>query len=203
MIEAIIKGLGLGLLISFSMGPVFFMLIDTSISKGFNKGFLFSLGAYLSDLLLVTLLLTGALTFLVPTLQSPFFKLGGGIIFIIFGIIYSFSKQIKQKFKANSRTEFLKGFLINTLNPLVSVFWIAVVTLAISDFAGHILYSAIFFVIAFLIIFIMNIIKILTAGKLKNLTNDRYLAIIRLITSLAFIFFGIFLIGKFVQIYIP
>ncbi len=203
MLEAIIKGFILGLLIGISIGPVFFMLLDTSISRGFNKGFLFSMGAYISDLLLVTLLLTGTLTFLVPTLQSPVFKLVGGIIFIIFGIAYGFSKKIKQKFKANAHTDFLKGFFINALNPFVYIFWITIITLVISDFQRHILYTVTFFVVTFAVLLIMNIIKILAARKLKNLTTDRHLAIIRLITGLVFIFFGIFMIGEFVMVHFP
>jgi threonine/homoserine/homoserine lactone efflux protein len=38
MIEAIISGIGIGLVLTFITGPVFFALIKTSIEKGFHAG---------------------------------------------------------------------------------------------------------------------------------------------------------------------
>jgi threonine/homoserine/homoserine lactone efflux protein len=44
MIEAIISGIGFGLVLTFITGPVFFALIKTSIEKGFHAGVALALG---------------------------------------------------------------------------------------------------------------------------------------------------------------
>ena len=38
-----------GLFLSFSLGPIFFKLIETSIEKGFLSAFMMDLGALVSD----------------------------------------------------------------------------------------------------------------------------------------------------------
>ncbi len=41
MIEDILTGIPLGFFLSFMIGPVFFVLIETSITKGFGAGHVF------------------------------------------------------------------------------------------------------------------------------------------------------------------
>ena len=50
MIEIVLTALGLGLFLSFSFGPVFFELINTSLRKGFKAAFLMETGVLFSDL---------------------------------------------------------------------------------------------------------------------------------------------------------
>ena len=54
MFGVIAHGLIVGLTLAFSVGPVFFGLIDTSISRGFREAAKFALGISLSDLLFAT-----------------------------------------------------------------------------------------------------------------------------------------------------
>ncbi|WP_216351112.1 LysE family transporter, partial [Mucilaginibacter polytrichastri] len=49
MIEAIFSGIGIGLILTFLTGPVFFALIKTSIEKGFQAGIALALGVVTSD----------------------------------------------------------------------------------------------------------------------------------------------------------
>ena len=60
MIEAIISGIGFGLVLTFITGPVFFALIKTSIEKGFHAGLSLALGVVTSDMVFVGAILFGS-----------------------------------------------------------------------------------------------------------------------------------------------
>ena len=60
MIESIISGIGLGFVLSFLTGPVFFALIKTSIEKGFYAGVSLAAGVVVSDVFYVALTLYGS-----------------------------------------------------------------------------------------------------------------------------------------------
>jgi threonine/homoserine/homoserine lactone efflux protein len=56
MIESIVSGIGLGFVLSFLTGPVFFALIKTSIEKGFYAGVSLAGGVLVSDIFYVGIL---------------------------------------------------------------------------------------------------------------------------------------------------
>ena len=51
--SAIWNGFIMGLGLSFSFGPVFFMLIQTSIDKGWKESLIFDAGVLLSDFIII------------------------------------------------------------------------------------------------------------------------------------------------------
>jgi threonine/homoserine/homoserine lactone efflux protein len=53
MINDILTGLPWGIFLSFMIGPVFFILIETSITKGFRAALAFDLGVVLGDVFLL------------------------------------------------------------------------------------------------------------------------------------------------------
>jgi threonine/homoserine/homoserine lactone efflux protein len=67
MIEAIISGIGFGLVLTFITGPVFFALIKTSIEKGFHAGLSLALGVVMSDMVFVGAILYGSQYFDIST----------------------------------------------------------------------------------------------------------------------------------------
>ena len=44
-----------GFILAFAIGPIFFTLIETSITKGFKAGVFFDLGALSADLVFITI----------------------------------------------------------------------------------------------------------------------------------------------------
>ncbi|HBR53422.1 MAG TPA: lysine transporter LysE, partial [Flavobacteriaceae bacterium] len=44
-----------GFLLAFAVGPVFFTLIETSITKGFKAGVFFDLGAMTADIIFIVI----------------------------------------------------------------------------------------------------------------------------------------------------
>ena len=55
MVEAILKGLALGVVLALSVGPIIFTIIKQSITVGHKGGFCFVAGVWLSDIILVIL----------------------------------------------------------------------------------------------------------------------------------------------------
>ena len=55
MLEALWKGITLGLLLSISVGPVIFSILKQSINNGVRGGLAFVLGVSLSDVTLAVL----------------------------------------------------------------------------------------------------------------------------------------------------
>ena len=55
MTEAILKGLGLGVILALSVGPVIFTILKQSINNGHRGGFSFVAGVWISDIFLVVL----------------------------------------------------------------------------------------------------------------------------------------------------
>ena len=73
MIEIVLTALGLGLFLSFSFGPVFFELINTSLRKGFKAAFLMETGVLFSDLVYLFLALFHLISLLKQGILGVFF----------------------------------------------------------------------------------------------------------------------------------
>lgn len=95
MVEAIVKGLGFGLLLSISVGPVLFSIIKQSLNNGHRGGFAFVAGVSASDISLV--LLSNIFTTLLESLKLYKTEIGiAGCIFLVsMGIFFLFFKKVK------------------------------------------------------------------------------------------------------------
>jgi len=98
--SAIGNGILVGIMLSFMVGPALFMLLQTSLHRGFRYGWYFAAGILLSDALVVFLVWRGISQFLGDDPRSNiWFSLIGGIILTLFGA-YTFMKpavRIKDK----------------------------------------------------------------------------------------------------------
>lgn len=88
--------LGLTLATVFGIGPAFFLLIQTSISKGFKYALLFDLGVLLSDMMVVILMMMTSIELGVDDSQNMIAAgIAAGLIVIAFGVFTYFSKPEK------------------------------------------------------------------------------------------------------------
>ena len=67
MIKDILAGIPWGIFLSFMIGPVFFILLETSIIKGFRAALVFDLGVILGDIFFAV--------FFFLTKDKPYLKL--------------------------------------------------------------------------------------------------------------------------------
>ncbi len=195
----VFKGIQLGIVLAFLVGPVFFTIIQTSVEKGFWNGALVAMGVSLSDILYVAICYFGLFQFLHDPGSKKNMAYAGGIILIGFGLYHLIIKARKTKmvsFHAATETKLLKyilkGFIINGVTPMVLVFWIGTISIATIDFG----YSTgleffIFFTALLLTVLATDITKAFLAHKLRRLITHRFLLIMNIVVGICLIAFGV------------
>lgn len=204
MIDALVKGLAISMLLIFSVGPVIFTIIKQSIINGRAGGFSFVAGVWLSDL--VWVILSNAFSQLMKTLLhfEKIIGFTGSLFLAALGIFYLFFKKIhikedENKIVITARTHAklaLSGFLINSLNPAVILFWLTTATaLAASNTLKE---RIIIFCTCLFINISADLLKVVLAGKIRNSLNEKNIRLINKISGLILIGFGIALmVGVF------
>jgi threonine/homoserine/homoserine lactone efflux protein len=200
--EAIIKGVGLGLILALSVGPVIFTILKQSINNGHRGGFSFVAGVWISDIVLV--LVSNFFTQLVKELLEFKSMIGyiGSSFLIGMGIYYIFFKKVNlnaaetkiiQKFSKSDFTRIaLSGFFINTLNPSVILFWLINAT---AFAATNTLFERIvIFSVCLLLNIIADVMKVMMAGKIRESLTPRHILLINKISGSILVIFGLVLI---------
>jgi threonine/homoserine/homoserine lactone efflux protein len=197
VLEAILKGLAMGLLLVISVGPVVFTIIKQSINNGKEGGFSFIMGVWLSDFLLVVL--SNVFSELVTHLMD--FKkpigISGSIFLIGMGMYYLFLKKVSlhpedislPPLKASDHAKIaIQGFLLNTLNPAVMAFWLTAATaIAVTHTVQE---RIIIFTTALLLNMTADVTKVVLAGKLRSKLTVKNIKLINKISGLILIIFG-------------
>src|SRR5437762_3004311 len=95
MIEALLKGITLGLLLSISVGPIVFSILKQSLNNGHTGGMAFIIGVSASDVTMV--LVSNVFTELFSTLSTHKKEIGiaGSIFLISVGVYFLFFKKLK------------------------------------------------------------------------------------------------------------
>jgi threonine/homoserine/homoserine lactone efflux protein len=201
--QTIFEGIILGFTLSifFSFGPAMVAEIQTSIHRGFWGGVLLAFGVFLSDAAIVFLGFIGA----VQIFENNKTVLGfiGGVILIIFGIVTfrrkvvidveSRNAELKQN-DPNFLTYILKGFFINFTNPFVWIFWMGVVVGFTANYKAERLLLLVFFTTALGIVFLMDVLKIFSAFKVKKYIQTHNIIWINRIAGVGLVLFGIYLV---------
>jgi threonine/homoserine/homoserine lactone efflux protein len=196
VIEAILKGIAMGLLLVISVGPVIFTVIKQSINNGRGGGFSFVIGVWVSDFLLVVL--SNLFSTLVTTLMSFEMQIGiaGSIFLVAMGLYYIFLKkvhvhpeEVSISLKTSDHAKIaLQGFLLNTLNPAVIAFWLTAATaIAVSHSIRE---RIIIFATALLLKMCADIAKVTLAGKLRKKLTVKNIRLINKISGLILVIFG-------------
>lgn len=197
IIQAIIKGLGLGLLLVISVGPVIFTIIKQSINNGKEGGFSFVAGVWASDF--VWVVLSNLFSEFVTTLLDFKQPIGvaGSALLISMGIFYLFFKKVHLHpqdislpplQRSDHAKIALQGFLVNTLNPGVMIFWLTSVT------AIALLHTTKERIIIFGTCLALNMAadigKVVLAGKLRSKLTIHNIRLINRLSGFILLCFG-------------
>jgi threonine/homoserine/homoserine lactone efflux protein len=201
MIEAIWKGVTLGLLLSIAVGPVIFSILKQSINNGLKGGLAFIIGVSLSDATLAVF--SNFFTEWFSKFLERKVEIGivGSTFLISVGIYFLFFKKVavneegKQIIKTRKR-DYLKltlaGYFMNILNPAIIIFWLTTST----AFINHTLRQRItIFGIALGIVLAGDILKVVLAGKLRERLTLKNIHLLNRINGIILIGFGIALLG--------
>ena len=86
-----------GFFLSFMIGPVFFMLIQTSILKGARAAIMFNVGVILGDVTFIVIAYLGSRHLLERIKDDPRLFFIGGLILVVYGLITYFDKSNKKE----------------------------------------------------------------------------------------------------------
>lgn len=198
MTSAVLEGVLMGLFLSVFVGPVFFLLIETSINKGIREAFIMDAGVILSDIAWIILLWWGIDKYLGFFLKSPLAMVFAGAVFILFGASGFYSKKRSSAVLVRHKNKglFLQGFFLNSINPSVALFWLATISLVLKQFAHDDNLILFFFISIFVTIVIVDIIKFSAAIRLSRFLNTKRQKRLSIFTSAALIIFGVYMILK-------
>ncbi len=196
VLEAIYKGIGLGLALCIGVGPSFFALIQTSLHNGVRSGVALAFGIFLSDVTCVLLAYLGVSQFMLNPANKMIVGLVGGTILILFGIYILMQKKPMTPLQErevsiktpNIALTIVKGYLLNILNPVVILLWITWLGVISSTHNFTRIHIIIFFSTTLSVVVLTDILKVMMANKIKKYINPHFLLIVnRLIGSILLI----------------
>ncbi|MEI6522044.1 MAG: LysE family transporter [Bacteroidota bacterium] len=201
MIHAISQGIVLGLILSALIGPVFFLLIKTSMKNGFKAALIMELGIISSDAFCIFLSYIGMASIFNNPLYKSYFIIIGSAVLMVFGVSTFLShKKINSEsdlIKSSNTKLILKGFFFNISNPSALFFWIGTVGLAVTQFANSVSKIIVYFLSTLLTVFALDLLKAYSAKAINEKINDYTLGIITRIAGIGIFLFGVYLIIDF------
>ena len=205
MIQYILSnGIPLGIFLSFMIGPVFFVLLETSITKGFRAALFFDLGVILADVFFIGVAYLGSYRLIQSLKDDPAMFIFGGIVMITYGLITYFKlrnahrveadEEVVELIKKDYLSLFIKGFLLNFINIGVLGFWLLIIITFVPKLHADVSNVVWFFITVILTYIVTDIGKILLAKKLRKKLTVPNIIKIKKVSSILMIVFGLFLL---------
>ena len=192
----LLNGIKWGFFLAILVGPIMFSLVQAGIEKGTRVGVVMGSGVWVSDFLYILAVYLGLSAVGLPPKFAFYTGIVGGVVLIFFGLV---NFIVKPKEDAKNRIirastysgYFVKGFLINTINPFTVFFWITISTTEVSQLSfdnAVIFYAGLLGTIVF-----TDVLKVLLAKRIRRLLTPKRLLIMRNVVGVAMIIFGIIL----------
>lgn len=203
MFDDILAAIPFGIILAFTIGPVFFVLLETSATKGFKSALIFNCGVMLADIIFIIVAFFSTSKLLETIKDDPSFLVFGGVLLATYGFISfiktskSFRDIVKEYHKIEIKRGygklFLKGFLLNFINIGVLLGWVAFIVIANSITSSK--DGVVVFLSTILITyFLVDLVKMVIAKKLKSRLTPRIIFKTKKIIALVILCFGILLL---------
>ena len=192
---------------AFMIGPVFFMLLQTSILKGAKAAIIFDLGVILGDITFILISYFGSRSLLEKIKDDPRLFFIGGLVMIVYGLITYIDKENKKESLETSEIIdvpvannylklFVKGFFLNFINIGVLAFWLGTVLVVGPTLNMNEKSIFIYFSVIILGYFVTDLGKIFLAKQLKDKLTSNVVFRIKRVMGIILIIFGVFLMLK-------
>lgn len=194
-----------GVFMAFMIGPVFFMLIKTSILKGARAAIAFDVGVILGDISFMLIAYFGSRSLLEKIKDDPRLFMVGGLVLIIYGLITYLDKSNKKEVdesevavpEGNNYFKLMvKGFFLNFINIGVLAFWLGLIVVVGPSFNMDPVAIFWYFAAVILGYFLADVGKILLAKQLKSKLTPFVIYKIKKGMGVLLIIFGIGLMLK-------
>jgi threonine/homoserine/homoserine lactone efflux protein len=206
MINDILSGVPWGIFLSFMIGPVFFILLETSIVKGFRAALVFDLGVVLGDIIFIAIAYLGSYRLIQSLKDNSALFMFGGILMLAYGVISYISLRKEQKvdteiidkeiIKKNYGSLFMKGFFLNIINIGVLGFWLAIIISVGPKLNMQTSRMITFFATVIITYVLVDCVKIVLAKQLKTKLTPTNILKIKKVISIVLMIFGVVLISQ-------
>jgi len=203
MLDDILAGIPFGIILSFTIGPVFFVLLETSATKGFKSALMFDAGVILADILFILVAFYSTENLIEKVKDDSNFLLFGGVLLTIYGVISfikaskSFKSIVREYQEVHIQRDywklFVKGFLLNFINIGVLAGWLGFIVIANSITTSK--NGVILFIASMLTsYFVADLFKMAAAKRLKNKLTPKRIYKTKKIIALVILGFGVLLL---------
>jgi threonine/homoserine/homoserine lactone efflux protein len=203
MFEDVQAAIPLGFLLSFMIGPVFFVLLETSAIKGFRAALSFNIGVIIADILFILAAYFSSYQLLENLSNQPGLYVFGGAILLVYGATTFFKQGVKIDSKGSIKITkgdylelFVKGFLLNFINIGVLVFWLGVIIIVGPSLDNEPVRIRVFFATMLGAYFTTDLFKILLAKQLKKKLTYNRIRLVKKGVGVILVICGIVLIVK-------
>lgn len=207
----ILSALPFSVLLIFATGPLFFLILETSISKGIKPAFLIDLGAVFADAVFVTVAFLGTKSLLTDIKDNPNLYILGGVLLLVYAVISTITTiKKKEEIIENEEIEpkgfhlfayFLKGFFLNIINIGTFLFWLGLLVSIAPSLELETSRIIVFFSTVMLGYLLLGFIKIVLAKQLSRTLTPPVIYNIRMFVCFLLIVFGVYFIYQ--GIYAP
>ncbi len=215
LIAPLLKGLLLGLILSISIGPVIFAIIKQSLTNGKRSGYAFVAGVSSSDLVLLFVCNVFTSLFNVVLNHKSTIALAGAGFLLLMGLYTLFFKKFKlenmgvdgvhkQASTKDLIGSYFSGFLMNTLNPSVFLFWFAwtaAINTSADDTTNPTQYKLVVFGTCLGFVLLSDLLKVFLAGKLRPRLTEKSLLWINRVSGIIILIFSAALLYSALLIY--
>ena len=198
----------IGIVLAFTIGPVFFTVLETSISKGIKAAIFVDIGVVLSDVLffVIAFFSTNSLLKSIEENTDSWYFLGGVLLVAYAGV--SLIKIIQEKNSPENKEGALienspnllkmalKGFLLNIINVVVLFYWVGIILYFGPQLEMNESKIYLFFIIIISTYFTIDLGKIYLAQQLKKRLTDIVIKTIKIVVNSFIVICGLFLIFK-------
>ena len=198
----------IGIVLAFTIGPVFFTVIETSISKGVKAAIFVDIGVVFSDVVffVIAFFSTNSLLKSIEENTDSWYFLGGVLLVAYAGV--SLIKIIQEKNNPENTEGALienspnlikmviKGFLLNIINVVVLFYWVGIILYFGPQLEMNESKIYLFFIIIISIYFTIDLGKIYLAQQLKKKLTDIVIKTIKIVINSFIVICGMFLIFK-------
>lgn len=206
MINDILSGIPWGIFLSFMIGPVFFILLETSIVKGFRAALTFDLGVVLADIIFITIAYLGSYRLITSIKDNSALFMFGGIVMLAYGVISYIGLHKEKKVDTHKIDNeiirkdylglFIKGFFLNIINIAVLGFWLAIIISVGPKLEMQMSRMLTFFITVIITYLLVDSVKIVLAKQLKSKMTPTNILKIKKGISIVLMVFGVVLITQ-------
>lgn len=200
--ELVSSAILIGILLSLVLiGPVFFMLLQTSLTGGWKAAIVLDLGVLSADLLCILVAYFGSKDLALAIQNNKSIYIFGGFFILIYGLVmYATKPTLKMRNLSSVSSKnyfrtFFNGFFLNLMNIGVIVFWFFVVGTIVIQYPRE-SDTMLFMGIVLATFFGIDLLKIMLAQRVKDSFTIRRIFFFKKAIGFILMIFGMIVILK-------